>query len=324
MSFLGNIVGSIGDGKAPPPPPEAARKPMNSTALRANSATAKPTSRPTTPVLSSGIKRKADDNATNSAQRPAKPLPSTQTSTAIRRPAAPPLNAPKPSADKATIPKIQTDKLNKAVSSKPSPTAGTSSPKPPPTRGSFADLMARAKAQNSQQKIGVVTHQKAAPKEKLSRRAEQKKAEEDKQRKERSGNGGIRKPDSRRSASPVKNGVKDGRIAKPSTKPSYAGTMGRSTGRDRPRQDKQSRYDSYLGTDEEDNSDLDDDEEGYDDGYESSDMEGGFDDLEQEESQALRQAKVDDARELALENQLKREKDERRKKLMGLAAKRQK
>lgn len=183
--------------------------------------------------------------------------------------------------------------------------------------------MARAKAQDPKQKIGVITHTKSAPKEKLSKRAEQKRAEEEKLRKDKSGNGGIRKPDSRRSASPAKKGVQEGRVTKAPAKPMYKGTMGISKGRDTARKESKRRYDDYLGTDEEDNSDVaeddDDDDEG---GYESSDMEGGFDDLEMEEQTAMRQAKADDARELALENQLKREKEERRLRLMNLANKR--
>lgn len=101
------------------------------------------------------------------------------------------------------------------------------------------------------------------------------------------------------------------------------------------------RYDEYLGTDEEDN----DDQEGYDydndtdmdcgsdvrrkgrdDNYASdvsSDMEADAFDLEEEESQALRHAKADDAKELALESKLKRQKEERRRKLQTLASKRQ-
>lgn len=319
MSFLGNIVGSIGDGKVPPPPPQSLGKATITSAVRANLATTKPTSRPSTPSQTSGVKRKADDSTTNSNQRPSKPLPTASNSSALRRPAAPPLNAPRPLADKASVSKIQTDSSIKIDPSKPSPIAGTSSVKPAPSKGSFADLMARAKAQNPHQKIGVITHTKSTPKEKLSKRAEQKKAKEDQTRKDKSGNTGVQKPDSRRSISPVKNGVQEGRVSKASSKPGYKGTMGISTVRKGPRPQKASRYDAYLGTDEEDNSDVDE-EDGYDEGgYESSDMEGGFDELEEEETKALRNAKADDAAELAYENKLR---EEKRKRLMALANKR--
>jgi hypothetical protein len=50
-------------------------------------------------------------------------------------------------------------------------------------------------------------------------------------------------------------------------------------------------------------------------------MEAGAFDLDEEEQRALRAAKEEDARELALETQHKREKEERRKKLLQLANK---
>ncbi|ETN37346.1 uncharacterized protein HMPREF1541_08337 [Cyphellophora europaea CBS 101466] len=320
MSFLGGIVSSIGGDKAPPPP-QLPKKSATTNSARTVTAPPKPTSRPSTPSQMSGVKRKAEEPASAVSYKSTKPASGAEGGTVPHKPAAPPLNAPRPQADKAPVPHIQTDKMAKAAPAKPSPTAAVSSPKPPPSKGSYAELMARAKAQNSVQKIGVITHNKAAPKEKLSKRAEQRRSEEEKARREKSGNGGPRKADGRRSASPMKNGVQEGRISKASTKPGYKGTLGMSAGRERPRQPKASRYDSYLGTDEEDNSDVED-EDDYGDGYESSDMEGGFDDLESEEQAALRLAKADDARELALENQLKREKEERRRRLMNLAAKR--
>jgi hypothetical protein len=321
MSSLGNLLGSIGGDRPPPPPPSRAQnRPLNSAGIKANSTVPKPLSRPTTPSQVTGIKRKAEDG-NPPAQTQSKPQTVPASSNAPRRAAAPPLNGPRPSADKAAIPKLQTDKLPKLPANKPSPKSGTSSPKPAPSKGSFAELMARAKALGPQQKTGIITHAKTAPKEKLSRRAEDRRKEEEKLRKDKSGNGGVRKPDSRRSASPVKGGVQDGRIAKPTaSKPTYKGTMGMSAGRDRDRPPKKARYDQYLGTDEEDNSDLEEAGD-YDDGYESSDMEGGWDDLEREEALALRQAKEDDAKELALENAHKREKEERRRRLAGLASK---
>ena len=181
--------------------------------------------------------------------------------------------------------------------------------------------MARATAQKSQQSFGGgIKHTKTAQKEKLSRREQERRKKDAVDRTEKSGSGQIRKPEPSRGTSPTKSGVQDGRISKPaSARPTYKGTLGMSTKNDRPRQEKKSRFDDYLGTDEEDNSDIEDD--GVD-GYESSDMEGGFDDVEAEEQAASRAARVDDARELALENQLKREKEDRRQRLQALANKR--
>ena len=109
---------------------------------------------------------------------------------------------------------------------------------------------------------------------------------------------------------------------------SYKGTMGLSASRPAKPLPKRKKYDEYLGTDEED---VSDDMDGYgedeedDHGSEaSSDMEAGLDDMDAEEQRALRAAKEEDARELALENRLKREKEERRRALQSLAEKRRK
>lgn len=84
---------------------------------------------------------------------------------------------------------------------------------------------------------------------------------------------------------------------------------------------KQGRYDEYLGTDEEENSEVDDDEGGYGSDA-SSDMEAGAFDIDEEERFATKAARDDDARELAEESRLKREKEERRKRLASLAGRR--
>src|SRR6201999_282952 len=98
---------------------------------------------------------------------------------------------------------------------------------------------------------------------------------------------------------------------------SYKGTMGLSAGRATKPLPKRKKYDEYLGTDEED---VSDDMDGYGEDEEddygsdaSSDMEAGLDDMDAEEQRALRYAKEEDAREQALENRLKREKEVKRK-----------
>ena len=112
---------------------------------------------------------------------------------------------------------------------------------------------------------------------------------------------------------------------------SYKGTAGRpSQHRPSPSDPrhqagkKSTRYDEYLGTDEEDEivgSDAGEmDDRSRSDA--SSDMEAGGLDVEEEESKALREARADDAKELALENKMRREKEERRRRLQALANKR--
>jgi len=182
-----------------------------------------------------------------------------------------------------------------------------------------------AREQRAQQQIGVIKHQDTI-KQKPSKFAERRKVEQEQAKAQKLGSGKqAAKPEARRSASPKKDGPKDLKVAKPAPKPGYKGTMGIGASRKKAHQGpaKKSKYDDYLGTDEEEDSDMvDDDDQGGYDSEGSSDMEAGYDDVEVEESRALRQAQEDDAREKALENQLKRDKEERRKKLVALSAKR--
>lgn len=133
------------------------------------------------------------------------------------------------------------------------------------------------------------------------------------------------RPDTSRSVSPGKKT----KVARPpihAPASSYKGTMGTSANRKQERaRHRQHRRDEYLGTDEEDISDegLDEEEDGDDYGSDvSSDMEAGAFELDEEENKALRTAKEEDSQQLAMELRLKREKEERRKRLTSLANKR--
>jgi hypothetical protein len=78
--------------------------------------------------------------------------------------------------------------------------------------------------------------------------------------------------------------------------------------------------DEYLGTDEEDEGEYAND---YEDYYsESSDMEAGFDDVDEEEAAALAAARREDIEDMRAEAAAKQEKLDRRKKLTMLASKR--
>jgi hypothetical protein len=223
--------------------------------------------------------------------------------------------------------------LKKDSNNAATPTSATAKT---PAKGSYADIMARAKqAQETkaQTSVGIIKHQ-ATNREKVSKVAERKRLEEEKikaAKEKTAGRSGIsNRPEKRRSVSPSKRDQP--RVPKAPRPPlhapvaAYKGTMGISAGK--PRQTaahKQNRYDEYLATDEEDNSDMEGYGEGEEDGYgsdQSSDMEAGAFDIDMEESRAARAAREEDAKEQALELQLKREKEERKKKLMGLASKR--
>ena len=322
MTSFGDIVKSI--GTAPPPPPKPPSRPSSANTNKATANCGKPVPRPPLQQASSllsGTKRKAVEEMVNVNGKSGKLNIASGPGNENRKAPAGPLNAPKPQPSKVS-----------AVPPKPSATDGTSpaaaAAKPGPVKGSYADLMARAKEakeQRAQQQVGVIKHQDTI-KQKPSKFAERRKVEQEQAKAQKLGNGKqAAKPEARRSASPKKDGPKDLRVAKSVPKPGYKGTMGIGAPRKKMHQGpaKKSKYDDYLGTDEEEDSDMEDDaDEGGYDSEGSSDMEAGFDDVEVEESRALRQAQEDDAREKALENQLKREKEERRKKLVALSAKR--
>lgn len=205
-----------------------------------------------------------------------------------------------------------------------------------PKKGSYAEIMARAKAtQSKSPAVGVISHK---PKEKMSYKKElklKKKALKNKKL-------GIKeeaRPSSSGSMSsspaPVNSDAKKGQqprykgTAKPKPKPkpqpSYKGTMKSATSgdqnpisRDRASQASKIRYDEYAATDEDDLDDIEEDDDGSE---ESDDMEAGFSDVEQEESTAAKAARKEDEEEAKLEARLKNEKEERKRRLEAMAKK---
>ncbi|RMD40034.1 hypothetical protein DV735_g5106, partial [Chaetothyriales sp. CBS 134920] len=256
MSFLESIVNSIGGDRAPPPPPPPPQKPSNRL-VPSESAPAATNSSKNIPRLgasgaSAGIKRKAEDDGfrggakTSRSTTPIAAIPPRGGASLSGKAALPKSPAPQ-STSKAKSPAPQT---LKPVAVNPTATSN------PPKKGSYAEMMARAKQsaeQRANSQVGIIRHQETK-KERMSRLAEKRKAGQNKSNK-------ALKP-----AAALKKEEK---------------VVGRG----------------------------------------SSAMEAGFDDVEDEEELALRAAREDDARELALENQLKREKEERRKKLLGLVKK---
>lgn len=98
-------------------------------------------------------------------------------------------------------------------------------------------------------------------------------------------------------------------LKKPATS-SYGGSAYGGSARDRGRDLAPQRRDRYTYAEES--------EEDYESDA-SSDMEAGIDDVDEEEERALRFAKKEDQLALAEENRLKREKEEKRRKLAALA-----
>ncbi|KAL8726346.1 MAG: hypothetical protein Q9181_006077 [Wetmoreana brouardii] len=258
------------------------------------------------------------------------------------------------SLKEAKRPSISTSKSALAVpyrgTSKPSPTSASpdtptsDTPKAAPKKGSYAEIMARAAA-NNKPSVGIIKHK---PKEAISAKKEILMRKKGIIPKGKAGTQGF--PDGKmgRESNSPKPGVPRPRSPglpnkkpQPSYKgtaalkpqPAYKGTMRptsstTASGRRKPDNNDRSRSSSmnpprrgrdYESEDEEE--DIDEDEEEQDYYGESDDMEAGFDDVEEEETAATRAGKKEDEEELRIENQLKKEKDERRKRLAAMAAK---
>ncbi len=326
MSFL-DVLDSIGTGQrvaapqtphtfsASPKPPHSL---CNSTTAKTNFAVSRnPTDRVSLPE--NGTKRKATEAFKAVSGRPTRPSPKQGPHSRLHDRSAP-VSASSQATSK-NLPARVGSPASLIVTTKP----------PPP--GSFAALMAEAKTaqeQKAKSEVGLIKHQ-ATAKVRLSKSERRKQEESERTMKAKLGkqpqhNNKVEKKarlePKKRSESTYKGTAKP---AAPMS--SYKGTAGlpsqhRSSSADlRHKGGKSSsRYDEYLGTDEEDEGD----EDMVNDGYESdasSDMEAGAFDVEEEESKALREARADDAREMALENKLKREKEERRRRLEALARK---
>ena len=234
----------------------------------------------------------------------------------------------------------------------PTPATAAAASKAPPKKGSFAEIMARAESARqaaAAAPLGVIKHK---PKEKLSAKKEilmRKKGlsmrgkEEDKVKIADRGTSNPSASGSmdRANGKPkLKNAPPTGYTgtAKPKPQPSYKGTMkpdmnSRSLhrkdksavsdesddGRPRFKKSLPSRRKDFDSEDEEAYG-LDD-EEDFDSGAESSDMEAGFSDVELEDERAARVAREEDERESRLLDQKKREKEDRRRRMEAIAAK---
>ena len=232
------------------------------------------------------------------------------------------------------------------ANAKPSP--NLQSPAPAPKKGSFREILERAKASNAAKPIGAITHksvEKLSKKERLAQEeaAAKAKLQEAKEKKSMVG-------PQRRAAETASS--KDSQLTKEKKKPAelgykgtmrpsgsvYKGTMGgskpspsskasgmgsSSSGRlgasGKPKEKgRYAGYASYPESDSEDEEEEDEDEGGHSDV--SSDMEAGAFDLEGEEVRSLRQARREDELALQEEAEHARRKAERKNMLAKMAA----
>lgn len=211
--------------------------------------------------------------------------------------------------------------------SKPAPVAAAkSASSAPPKKGSFQEIMARAKAaQEASRTVGSIKHkpvEKLSKKDKLAQEAEAKAKQGTAAASRAAPKAQAKGPEPKNSKpsepekkKPADLGYQGTMRPSPST---YQGTMNkgsalksRSGSYDRSRSTSlgarppPKRY-SYYGEDDEDM----DDEEDYDS---ESDMEAGVFDVDREEQEALRIARREDELALKEEEELKRKKLERKK-----------
>ncbi|MCJ1480260.1 hypothetical protein MMC06_000415 [Schaereria dolodes] len=239
----------------------------------------------------------------------------------------------------------------KLASATPSTTSAAGETKIPPKKGSYAEIMARAKAgQNATTPLGVIKHK---PKDKqLSTKKEllmQKKGLKPAGRVL-----GLNSAPGSKGSSPGPRAQGTDRVepgnkapgtkaastgykgtVKPVVQPGYKGTMKplpsskkNLTPADNDRDQHQSRSTSVSVPKyryREAYTDEDEEEEEEEDDYESDilDMEAGFSDVEEEDERALKAAKKEDEFEARMEAEMKRQKVERRRRLVEMAKKAQ-
>lgn len=203
---------------------------------------------------------------------------------------------------------------------------------PKPKRG-FSSILEKAKAAQEAAKAAGVNTIKHKPVEKLTKRERLKLQEEAKQRAaSKGGKAGLSDRSRSGTSSDGKAGLAKqgpesgykGTMKKAAVQPqsSYKGTMKRAepgAALTKPATKKGMGQDKYGGyASWSDLSAAEEDEEDYE-SEGSDDMDAGFDDMEREETMALKVARKEDQEALEEEERLKREKLERKRKLQALS-----
>ncbi|KAL8842693.1 MAG: hypothetical protein Q9170_000349 [Blastenia crenularia] len=345
MSFLNSVLSTIGgDGQQKqlsPTQSQPVPKPQVENLNLATGSKSKPLD--LQPIAAApGQKRKAEAALPTTTAKALKVEHVQQPNYDVASPLSTQIARPSISTSKSAlaVPFRGTSRPSPAATSPDTPTSDAS--KPAPKKGSYAEIMARASA-NNKPSVGVIKHK---PKEAISAKKEiqmRKKGMLPKvkgaAKENRSRSSGRDKssplPSNTNPNSPTLPGKKPPLptykgTAAPKLQPAYKGTMKprssiADTARRKDSRDRRSRSTStnparqVKYTESEDEEDEEDEEDIYAD--ESDDMEAGFSDVEEEETAAARAARKEDEEQLRIENQLKKEKEERRKKLTAMAAK---
>ena len=342
LQFLNSVLSTIG-GNGSPAPSIQPQRPPNATSAQSSDRN-QPSALPVVNGKAVNNKRKADDGFPSPQSKVMKsntendlhPRATTPADTRSIKPAIFSRTA-SPSSANVTIPYRGTSKLSSRLSpatvSSSVPTAQASSAAKAPKKGSYAEIMARAKVtQSKPPAVGTISHK---PKDKMaiSYKKElkmRKKAMKNKKLGIKDGShstlsGAARSsPASGSSNTRTAPQIASKVTAKAKLQTTYKGTMNagtaaqKSTSRDRDGHVPRSRYDEYAATDDDD---LDDLGEGDYDSEGSEDMEAGFSDVEQEESLAATVARKEDEEEARVEARLKSEKEQRKRNLEAMARK---
>lgn len=337
-------MASIGDS-------DKTKKKTNSTNLPPASASAGkvaiPKTQPNKSASEVNLKRKAEDQATSQHNKIAKqPVPSAASALSSRGSTASPAprtkslsvptsvrphkdtNRPSPATPVAT--KASATGIGSVGSQARPQTAPASSA---PKKGYLAILEKAKAAQETAKPFGQIKHQKKE-KERLSSKARARLAEEA---------AAAKKMEKRPVSSPSKPSDRSAGKAAPAGPPvdgkkqsvevgykgtmrsassTYQGTMDRSgskPGANRPaKPPAPGAAGRYRYAEESEEEDEDEDMDDYDSA--SSDMEAGLDDIDREEMLSARQARQEDEEALREENEHKRQKFERQRKLQALNA----
>jgi len=302
---------------------------------------------PTTTTFSPLPKRKAEDDlrrASDKTQRVGlQPANSSRPIVPPRKPSAVDTSKPVQNGERTSISRPATSSYKNGQLT-PSSTTG---PLKPPKKGSFAEIMARGKAaQTNLGPVGRIQHKKIekqpsrrareamlaqkgktiqnalAPNSKFQRRGRPSLGNEKNGAKQLNGKAPNEPEKKFKKAALATTGYAG--TARPklgdraASKPGPRGNS--SNDRDRYRRHTLgSRNDRYLSEDEEDEELEDDEEEDYE--SDESDMEAAAFEVDEEEEAAARIARKEDAEALAEENRLKREKEEKKRKLLAMAKK---
>ncbi|WPG97388.1 Hypothetical protein R9X50_00016300 [Acrodontium crateriforme] len=351
MTSFSNLLSSLGDKSQPLQTTASGQRPQQPTTKTARPLPVSARPQPNPSNAAAGMKRKSEEPVSQPIAKTVKTegnggLQKTPSAASGRyQLSATPKSASKaaPSTQRPTNSSNASSSLNRPLlktSGRPAGTTPTTHPQAPPNgvikptarKVGFASILEKAKlAQEAQKQAAAVKK----PAEKLTRKErERMKAEEEAARKAgrktgmKSGNLGKNgtsvgaKAPVVQKKTPVPLGYQ-GTMKKVPTEPLYRGTMraaglGSAAPKAKQKGAAQDKYGGYASWSDLDDAEDDEDEGGYD-SYDSDDMEGGFDDVEAEEQAALRLARREDKEAADEEERLRREKLQRKQKLVELS-----